>query len=434
MVVEIRYPRELSGGQRQRVAIGRAIVRNPKAFLFDEPLSNLDAALRGDMRLQIAQLHKDLVATMIYVTHDQTEAMTLADQIVVLNPGTIEQLGPPHVLYGEPTNLFVARFIGNPRINLISVESLRSDSRPELFDLGKAATVGIRPEHIAVVPSGSSEVGGGFHLVGTLKNLEYFGADTIAFFDCGLEELLDVRLPGRALHERGGCDRAALNRLRVCLGRPGGRQFVISVQEVRDTLRTIAKSWFCRIPRIFVPAAFLSPFLCRHNGGGSTNALSHLQAIARHVGVELQFREWQNHGCDLPLLVNMQSAGLLHEDALTASGKSMKERLTLRAVLIAMLYVRFLIRCGKRLASWIVSGNLFDSTLMKTSVISGDFRARFLSRAGREGVFEARAIVFEDPEDVSRTDQRPRSHSGRELHAVHPKCRVCWLSRIGGAC
>src|ERR1700726_3286063 len=115
-----RKPRELSGGQRQRVAIGRAIVREPKAFLFDEPLSNLDAALRVQMRLEVAQLHESLATTMIYVTHDQIEAMTLADKIVVLNGGSIEQTGSPLELYHHPRNLFVARFIGSPTMNLVT--------------------------------------------------------------------------------------------------------------------------------------------------------------------------------------------------------------------------------------------------------------------------------------------------------------------------
>ena len=114
-----RRPKDLSGGQRQRVAIGRAIVRNPQLFLFDEPLSNLDAALRGQMRIEIARLHQALDATMIYVTHDQVEAMTLADKIVVLNAGNIEQVGSPLELYDHPRNLFVATFIGSPKMNLM---------------------------------------------------------------------------------------------------------------------------------------------------------------------------------------------------------------------------------------------------------------------------------------------------------------------------
>ncbi len=205
-----RYPRELSGGQRQRVAIGRAIVREPKAFLFDEPLSNLDAALRGDMRLQIAQLHRRLDATMIYVTHDQTEAMTLADRIVVLNGGHVEQIGAPHELYEMPENEFVARFIGIPRINLIPcqtennriaplTEGASSIQTPLLVPVQK---IGIRPEHVSAVEHPGNGIGNReIHAVGRLDSIEYFGSDTVAFFDCGFEELVAMRLPGRAQFE-----------------------------------------------------------------------------------------------------------------------------------------------------------------------------------------------------------------------------------------
>jgi len=133
-----RKPRQLSGGQRQRVAIGRAIVREPAAFLFDEPLSNLDAALRVAMRLEISELHHQLETTMVYVTHDQVEAMTMADKIVVLNQGNIEQVGSPLDLYRSPRNVFVAGFIGSPKMNLIDGAEARKDG---------AATIGVRPEH-----------------------------------------------------------------------------------------------------------------------------------------------------------------------------------------------------------------------------------------------------------------------------------------------
>jgi multiple sugar transport system ATP-binding protein len=136
-----RRPGQLSGGQRQRVAIGRAIVRQPSAFLFDEPLSNLDAALRGTMRLEISELHNQLKTTMIYVTHDQVEAMTMADKIVVLNAGNIEQVGSPLDLYRSPQNLFVAGFIGSPRMNLIEGAEAAGHG---------ARTIGIRPEHLSV--------------------------------------------------------------------------------------------------------------------------------------------------------------------------------------------------------------------------------------------------------------------------------------------
>ena len=136
-----RRPGQLSGGQRQRVAIGRAIVRQPSAFLFDEPLSNLDAALRGTMRLEISELHNQLKTTMICVTHDQVEAMTMADKIVVLNAGNIEQVGSPMELYKSPKNLFVAGFIGSPKMNLIEGEPAAKR---------QAHTIGVRPEHLAI--------------------------------------------------------------------------------------------------------------------------------------------------------------------------------------------------------------------------------------------------------------------------------------------
>ena len=136
-----RRPGQLSGGQRQRVAIGRAIVRQPSAFLFDEPLSNLDAALRGSMRLEISELHHQLATTMVYVTHDQVEAMTMADKIVVLNAGNIEQVGSPMELYKKPKNLFVAGFIGSPKMNLIEGAPAAKHG---------AKTIGIRPEHLGI--------------------------------------------------------------------------------------------------------------------------------------------------------------------------------------------------------------------------------------------------------------------------------------------
>jgi ABC-type sugar transport system ATPase subunit len=158
-----RQPRQLSGGQRQRVAIGRAIVRQPKVFLMDEPLSNLDAALRVQMRLEIAELHERLGTTIVYVTHDQVEAMTLADKIVVLNEGRVEQAGPPLELYRRPANRFVAGFIGSPRMNFLpATVTSRSDGAVALdvaggtltlpgsfaVSAGDAVTLGIRPEHI----------------------------------------------------------------------------------------------------------------------------------------------------------------------------------------------------------------------------------------------------------------------------------------------
>ena len=157
-----RKPADLSGGQRQRVAIGRAIVREPAAFLFDEPLSNLDAALRVGMRLEIGELHERLKTTMIYVTHDQVEAMTMANKIVVLQAGVIEQVGSPLELYHKPRNKFVAGFIGSPKMNLIEgSEAAKHD----------AHTIGIRPEHIDVLASGGT-------WQGTVGVAEHLGSDT----------------------------------------------------------------------------------------------------------------------------------------------------------------------------------------------------------------------------------------------------------------
>ncbi len=175
-----RKPGQLSGGQRQRVAIGRAIVRNPKAFLFDEPLSNLDAALRVNMRIFIMQLHKDLGSTSIYVTHDQVEAMTMADRIVVLNKGVIEQVGSPLELYNEPKSLFVAGFIGSPKMNFIE---------GGIAEKHKANTVGIRPEHIEIV-KGKGEWSGSILLA------EHLGSDSFLHVDAGDAGRLVVRAPG----------------------------------------------------------------------------------------------------------------------------------------------------------------------------------------------------------------------------------------------
>src|SRR5690606_23670059 len=165
-----RKPKQLSGGQRQRVAIGRAIVREPRIFLFDEPLSNLDAELRVQMRVEIAKLHNNLGNTMIYVTHDQVEAMTMADKIVVLNSGVVEQVGPPLELYNQPRNLFVAGFIGSPKMNFLPASITAADGSGATLTAGgteitldrplanggpgDAVTFGVRPEHIALSENG----------------------------------------------------------------------------------------------------------------------------------------------------------------------------------------------------------------------------------------------------------------------------------------
>jgi multiple sugar transport system ATP-binding protein len=166
-----RLPREMSGGQRQRVAIGRAIVREPKIFLFDEPLSNLDAALRGQTRVEIAKLHRELGATTIYVTHDQVEAMTLADQVVVLRDGAIEQVGSPLDLYDKPANRFVAQFIGTPQMNVID----RAELPPASVAVPDAAFVGIRPEDLRLTEPGQGQIAAQVELV------EALGAETLVY-------------------------------------------------------------------------------------------------------------------------------------------------------------------------------------------------------------------------------------------------------------
>jgi ABC-type sugar transport system ATPase subunit len=166
-----RYPRELSGGQRQRVAIGRAIVGHPDVFLFDEPLSNLDAELRVHMRSEIAALHKRIGNTMIYVTHDQIEAMTLADRIVVLRDGLVEQVGTPRDLYSHPANVFVAQFIGSPKMNLLPAALVAE--KVALPHSPPAALVGLRPEHLSVVTTGDGL------LTGRIVLAEYMGASVL---------------------------------------------------------------------------------------------------------------------------------------------------------------------------------------------------------------------------------------------------------------
>jgi multiple sugar transport system ATP-binding protein len=210
-----RRPRELSGGQRQRVAIGRAIVREPAVFLFDEPLSNLDAALRINTRIEIAKLHRSLKATTIYVTHDQVEAMTLASKIVVLNHGRIEQIGTPLDLYHRPANLFVAGFIGSPRMNLVPARvvtadpggvTVAADSGAEAtlpvdgasLSAGNAVTIGVRPEHL-------SEGGnGGLSLTGSVDAVEHLGESSLVYMK--LADGVDViaRTPGDSRAEPGG--------------------------------------------------------------------------------------------------------------------------------------------------------------------------------------------------------------------------------------
>jgi multiple sugar transport system ATP-binding protein len=204
-----RKPKALSGGQRQRVAIGRAIVRKPQVFLFDEPLSNLDAALRVKMRYEFAKLHEDLKTTMIYVTHDQVEAMTLADRIVVLSAGRVEQVGSPMALYQYPVNLFVAGFIGSPKMNFIqaqvvaaatdgatvklrSGETIRVEVDAAAARPGDAVTLGIRPEHFDARAADNT-------IEGTITFVESLGNTTHAYLAFpGVEDALTIELDGES--------------------------------------------------------------------------------------------------------------------------------------------------------------------------------------------------------------------------------------------
>ncbi|MDF2996921.1 MAG: malK [Xanthobacteraceae bacterium] len=211
-----RVPKELSGGQRQRVAIGRALVRDPEVFLFDEPLSNLDAALRLQTRLELATLHADTGATMIYVTHDQVEAMTLADRIVVLNKGRIEQVGAPLELYRRPVNLFVARFIGSPAMNIVPVVAVErregefactvKGDGTVLVPLGEGAGgaepthLGIRPEHVAIAPPDADAPGA---MTGKALAVEHLGDAYLLHVALAEGIVLTVRGQGEAPVRRG---------------------------------------------------------------------------------------------------------------------------------------------------------------------------------------------------------------------------------------
>ena len=176
-----RKPSELSGGQRQRVALGRALVRQPEIFLFDEPLSNLDAALRMTTRIEIANIHRTLGTSIIYVTHDQTEAMTLADRIVVMRDGRIEQAGPPMELYNDPANRFVAGFLGSPAMNFIAAATL---------GVNDADVVGLRPQHLTLATHG--------RIAGRVVHFERLGSDTHVIVDIGKGQTLVARLTGQS--------------------------------------------------------------------------------------------------------------------------------------------------------------------------------------------------------------------------------------------
>ena len=190
-----RLPKQLSGGQRQRVAIGRAIIRQPKAFLFDEPLSNLDASLRVEMRLEISRLHKQLGITTIYVTHDQVEAMTLADKIVVINQGEIIQVGSPRELFNKPKNLFVAEFIGTPKMNILNCIIKRGfiylNGRKDIkINIKKTDDkinkIGFRPNKVSICKKEKGLI------TGEVKFIEYLGSEQFIYVDCRIDEKLVV--------------------------------------------------------------------------------------------------------------------------------------------------------------------------------------------------------------------------------------------------
>jgi multiple sugar transport system ATP-binding protein len=213
-----RKPKQLSGGQRQRVAIGRAIVREPKIFLFDEPLSNLDAELRVQMRVEIAKLHNDLGNTMIYVTHDQVEAMTMADKIVVLRLGVIEQAGAPLELYNNPRNLFVAGFIGSPKMNLLTTSAaagglqVAGGNLALSRNIAGAATLGIRPEHITIAD------GSGTKLADVKVDLvENLGGQTVVYATTADGQVLTIVLEGQRRFELGSTVSAYIDPARVHL-------------------------------------------------------------------------------------------------------------------------------------------------------------------------------------------------------------------------
>jgi multiple sugar transport system ATP-binding protein len=215
-----RKPGQLSGGQRQRVAIGRAIVRNPEVFLFDEPLSNLDAALRVQMRTELSKLHQDLKATMIYVTHDQVEAMTMADKIVVLSAGKIEQVGSPLELYHRPNNLFVAGFIGSPKMNFLKVKVSSIDGGAAVVSLPGATislptgdrtvtsgdmTFGLRPEHVDAAGKGDVVIDA------TIRYAEYLGSETLFFVTLADGSELAVKADGLATERPGDTLKLGIN-------------------------------------------------------------------------------------------------------------------------------------------------------------------------------------------------------------------------------
>jgi multiple sugar transport system ATP-binding protein len=227
-----RKPSALSGGQRQRVAMGRALVRDPAIFLFDEPLSNLDAKLRVDMRTEIKKLHKTLGATIVYVTHDQIEAMTLATKIAVMNGGVVQQLGTPHEIYYKPANLFVASFMGSPSMNILAVDVAEGvDRKPELvLETGEGGPVrislpemniapghylmGLRPEHVSNVDSVAKESEEYARFTSKVEVVEPAGADTYVVVPLGSENIV-ARVNGEVEVEAGDSLELAINLKRI---------------------------------------------------------------------------------------------------------------------------------------------------------------------------------------------------------------------------
>jgi ABC-type sugar transport system ATPase subunit len=234
-----RRPRQLSGGQRQRVAIGRAIVRQPDVFLFDEPLSNLDAGLRAQMRVEIARLHDQLQTTMIYVTHDQVEAMTLADRIVVLNQGKVEQQGSPLDLYQRPANRFVAGFLGQPRMNFIPTFAKPSASGPVLsifrtdrtvlplgrtsaITLGSAVDLGVRPDAIAIVQASAGDA-----IPARIVVVEHLGGSTLLYVEIdGVDRLVTIEQRGKTGFSAGQAIHLRLDPKEVHLFDAAGERIV----------------------------------------------------------------------------------------------------------------------------------------------------------------------------------------------------------------
>ena len=217
-----RRPAQLSGGQRQRVAMGRAVVRRPKVFLFDEPLSNLDASLRGQMRVELMRLHQRLSATMVYVTHDQVEAMTLADRIAVLNGGALMQVGPPSELYTRPANLFVAKFIGTPEMNVVDARAAQASRLTGALP-AEVASIGVRAEDLRLAPGG---VGAQVDVV------EHLGAEALVHLRVEMIELI-ARVDAQAVPRSGERVQVAIDPARLHCSDAGGARIDLPAPHAR---------------------------------------------------------------------------------------------------------------------------------------------------------------------------------------------------------